>query len=47
MLIREYYLWYYSGKYVKKEYRDNFMDFVRKLEDEGKTGSYIARFKVV
>jgi hypothetical protein len=24
-----------------------FMDFVRKLEDEGKTGSYIARFKVV
>jgi len=30
-----------------KVFRDNFMDFVRKLEREGKAGSYIARFKKV
>jgi site-specific recombinase XerC len=30
-----------------KAFRDNFMDFVRRLEREGKAGSYIARFKKV
>lgn len=30
-----------------KEFRDSFMDFVRRLEREGKAGSYIARFKKV
>jgi len=30
-----------------KVFRDNFMDFVRRLEKEGKAGSYIARFKKV
>jgi site-specific recombinase XerC len=30
-----------------KVFRDNFMDFVRRLEREGKAGSYIARFKKV
>jgi len=30
-----------------EEFRNNFMDFVRRLEDEGKAGSYIARFKRV
>ncbi|EQD75349.1 integrase/recombinase, partial [mine drainage metagenome] len=29
------------------EFRDTFLDFVRKLEKEGKAGSYIARFKRV
>jgi len=27
-----------------KEFRDGFSDFVRRLEREGKAGSYIARF---
>ncbi len=31
----------------KKGFQDSFMDFVRKLEKEGKAGSYIARFKKV
>jgi len=30
-----------------KTFRDGFMDFVRKLEKEGKAGSYIVRFKKV
>ncbi|MEE9282680.1 MAG: hypothetical protein V3U49_01240 [Nitrososphaerales archaeon] len=30
-----------------KRFRDNFTDFVRKQEREGKAGSYIARFKKV
>lgn len=30
-----------------KAFRDGFMDFVRKLEKEGKAGSYVARFKKV
>jgi len=30
-----------------KEFRDSFSDFVRRLEGEGKAGSYIARFKKV
>jgi site-specific recombinase XerC len=30
-----------------KEFRDNFMDFVRKLESQGKAGSYINRYKKV
>jgi len=30
-----------------KRFRDGFTDFVRKLEKEGKAGSYIARFKKV
>lgn len=30
-----------------KEFRDKFTDFVRRLENEGKAGSYIARFKKV
>ncbi|MBI2938114.1 MAG: site-specific integrase [Thaumarchaeota archaeon] len=30
-----------------KEFRDQFADFVRRLEREGKAGSYIARFKKV
>ncbi|MEM3873509.1 MAG: site-specific integrase, partial [Nitrososphaeria archaeon] len=29
----------------KPEYRNTFLDFVRKLEKEGKAGSYIYRFK--
>ncbi|MEM4057978.1 MAG: hypothetical protein QXZ12_04515 [Thermoplasmata archaeon] len=29
------------------EFRDTFMDFVRKLEKVGKTESYITRFKKV
>ncbi len=28
-----------------KDFRDDFTDFVRRLEKEGKAGSYIARFK--
>jgi hypothetical protein len=28
------------------EFRDTFLDFVRKLEKEGKAGAYIRRFKV-
>jgi len=28
-----------------KDFRDSFSDFVRRLEGEGKAGSYIARFK--
>jgi site-specific recombinase XerC len=31
----------------KEEFRNNFMDFVRRLENDGKAGSYIARFKRV
>ena len=31
----------------KPDFRDTFMDFVRKLEKEGKAGSYIIRFKKV
>ncbi|MEM3873089.1 MAG: site-specific integrase, partial [Nitrososphaeria archaeon] len=31
----------------KPEFRDTFMDFVRKLEKEGKAGPYIIRFKKV
>ena len=31
----------------KKNFQNRFMDFVRRLEKEGKTGSYIARFKKV
>ena len=30
-----------------KEFRDNFIDFVRSLERQGKAGSYIVRFKKV
>lgn len=30
-----------------KEFKDSFTDFVRKLESEGKAGSYIVRFKKV
>lgn len=30
-----------------KDFRDGFSDFVRRLEKEGKAGSYIARFKKV
>lgn len=30
-----------------KTFRDSFMDFVRKLEREGKAGSYIARYRKV
>lgn len=31
----------------KLEFRDNFLDFVRRLEKEGKAGSYIVRYKKV
>ena len=31
----------------KEEFRNDFMDFVRRLEKDGKAGSYIARFKRV
>jgi site-specific recombinase XerC len=31
----------------RKSFRDSFIDFVRKLEKQGKAGSYIARFKKV
>ena len=31
----------------RKRFRDDFSDFVRRLEKEGKAGSYIARFKKV
>ena len=31
----------------KLEFRDTFLDFVRRLEKEGKAGSYIVRFKKV
>ena len=31
----------------KKDFQNRFMDFVRRLEKEGKAGSYIARFKKV
>jgi integrase len=31
----------------EKAFRDNFTDFVRKLESEGKAGSYITRYKKV
>jgi hypothetical protein len=30
-----------------KEFRDSFLDFVRRMENEGKAGSYIVRFKKV
>ena len=30
-----------------KEFRDSFIDFVRKLESQGKAGSYITRYKKV
>ena len=30
-----------------KAFRDNFIDFVRKLESQGKAGSYIERYKKV
>lgn len=30
-----------------REFRGNFLDFVRRLERKGKAGSYIARFKKV
>ncbi len=28
-----------------KAFRDGFMDFIRKMESEGKAGSYLSRFK--
>ena len=31
----------------EKEFKDKFIDFVRKLEKEGKAGSYIVRFKKI
>lgn len=34
------------GDMKKESFRDTFLDFVRKLEREGKAGTYIKRFKV-
>ncbi|MGP6220772.1 hypothetical protein [Caldiplasma sukawensis] len=36
-----------NAKNNEKEFKDKFIDFIRKLEREGKAGSYIARFKKV
>ncbi|WP_236689065.1 site-specific integrase [Acidiplasma aeolicum] len=36
-----------NAKSNEQEFKDNFIDFIRRLEKEGKAGSYIARFKKV